>query len=118
MGVDFSIITMLDAKADMDTTSLQYIFCQTDIPSCDLKHMKQIGWQVFIFNRFVHKVSDRLHLESAFLTVSLSKALLLEDALIVETFFFSELFEAIGYTIETITDDENEEVIFTEVFLA
>ncbi len=89
MRVDFSIVTMLDAKADMYSTSLENVFCQTDIPSCDLKNVKQIGRQVFICNRFVHEVSDRLHLESTFLTVSFSEALLLKDALIVETFFFS-----------------------------
>ena len=80
--------------------------------------MKQIGWQVFIFNRFVHKVSDGLHLQSPFLTVPLSEALLLKDALIVEAFLLSQLFEAVGNAIEAITDNENEEVIFTEVFLA
>lgn len=118
MRVNFSVVTMLDAKADMDTTSLQNVFCETNIPSCDLKNVKQIGWQVFIFNRFVHKTSDGLHFESSFLTVSLSEALLLKDALIVEAFLLSELFEAIGNAIKTITDDENEEVVFAEVFLA
>ncbi len=107
MRVNFSIVTMLDAKADMYTTSLEHIFCQTDIPSCDLKNMKQIGWQVFIFNRFIHKVSDGPHLESSFLAVSLSEALLLKDALIVETFLLGELFKTIGYAIETIADYED-----------
>ncbi len=88
-------------------------------------YLNLLGLDYLSINNFVsqnadgiNELKDGLHLQSPFLTVPLSEALLLKDALIVEALLLSELFEAVGYAIETITDDENEEVIFTEVFLA
>ena len=69
MGVNFSIVSMLDAEANVDTSSLQHVVIETYIPSSDLKDMQKIAGHVLVVDLLVHDFSERLHFEFSTMSI-------------------------------------------------
>ena len=61
MRVDLTIISMLNSKANVYSTTFQYVISETNIPGSHLKHVQQILWHIFVGNTWIHNVSEREH---------------------------------------------------------
>ena len=63
MGVDLAIISMLDSEADVDTSALEHVIVEADIPRCHLEDVEQVAGDVLIWHTLVHDVSKGTHRE-------------------------------------------------------
>ena len=54
--VDLSVVTVLNAEADMDTTSFENVVVKSYIPSCHLPDMEQVLRNVFGFHFLIHYI--------------------------------------------------------------
>ena len=57
MRINFAVITVLHAEADMEAPSFEHVFTKANIPGCYLEDVQQITWYIFVCYRFIHDVS-------------------------------------------------------------
>ena len=114
VGIDLSIISMLDAEHKVDSAAFKEVFSETKVPRRDLEAMKHVGRDLVLMNTFVHYVSHIAHLEFL-IAVQLHKALLKQNFLIEETFFTSQRLHAGWNVIVTIGDHGNQKIILREI---
>ena len=89
MRVDFTIVSVLDAEHEVDTSTTQVVSLDAKVPSCDLKAVQNIAGNLFRVNTLVHDITHIAHLEF-FFTIELHETFLEEDFLIKEAFFTSQ----------------------------
>ena len=114
VGVDFSIISVLDAEHKVDTTAFKVVLSETKVPRGDLEAMKHVGWHLVLGDAFVHYVAHITHLEFL-ITVQLHKSLLKQHFFIEEAFITSQRLHARRNVIVAISDHGNEKIILGEV---
>ena len=93
VGIDLSIISMLDAEHKVDTTAFKKVLRETKVPRRNLEAMKHVGWDLVLRDAFVHYVTHITHLEFL-VAVQLHKALLEKHFFIEETFIASQRLHA------------------------
>ena len=57
MWINFAIVTVLHAEADVKSPALELIFLKVNILSRHLEDVQQIIWYIFVRYRFIHDVS-------------------------------------------------------------
>lgn len=111
MGVDFSIVAVLDTEAEMDTPTLEHVVTEADVPRCHLENMQQVLGYILVLDRLVHDVTQGAHLILAILGVSFHETFSFKDALIEEAFIARQLLEALGDIVVPVTHYEDQEVV-------
>ena len=89
MRVDFTIVSVLDAEHEVDTSTAQVVSLNAKVPSCNLKAVQNIAGNLFGVNTFVHDITQVAHLE-VFVTIQFHEAFLEEYFLIKKAFFTSQ----------------------------
>jgi len=116
MGVDLTVVTLLDAEHEVDSATSEHILLNTEVPCRNLETMQDVGWNVTFFDLWVHDILHLLHLEIV-VTIDIHKAFLKENLLIEESFVSSQSLKAVRYTLVSITNYHHKEVIFGELCL-
>ncbi len=116
MGVDLTVVTLLDAEHKIDSATSEHILLNTEVPCRNLETMQDVGWNVTFFDLWVHDILHLLHLKIV-VTIDIHKAFLKENLLVEESFVSSQSLQAVRYTLISITDYHHKEVIFGELCL-
>ena len=116
VGVDLSIVALLDAEHEVDSATLQNLVLDTEVPRRALETMQEVRWDVGFWHALVHYVTHLLHLEIA-IAVRIHEPLLEEHLLVKEAFVASQLLELRLQVLVAIDDDTDEEVVLRKVRL-
>lgn len=117
MTVDLTIISLLEAKHEIDSSSLELFLLQAEIPGADLEQVKAVLWERISGKVLVHELIHSLHFPLA--TNLFHVAVLSEIALIKEFMLDGIVLERLWYSVITITDYGDDDVLLThaQVFI-
>ena len=114
VGVDLTIVPVLDTEHEVDATTTEVVSLDTEVPRRDLETMQNIAWNVIDFDTLIHDITHVHHLEF-FITIEIHKAFLEEDFLIEETFLTGERLHALRDVVIAISNYNDKEIILREV---
>jgi len=116
MCVDFTLVTLLNAKEEVNPVLLQVDIFQTEVPGRDLEHVEQVLRQVLRWDVVVHNVVHVLHLVFA-ISIFFHEASPHKNLLVKEILFSRKLLKTFGDVIVAIADEEDAEVVLRKLGL-
>ena len=114
MRVDLTIITLLDAKHEVDAAALKGLILYAEVPSSGLETVQDIGGDLIFRHSWVHDVRQLFH-GKLLVLVDVHEAFLKEHLFIEESLLSGHLLEACGDFLVAINHQDYQEIIFREV---
>ena len=110
MGVNLTVVSLLYAEHEVDSTTFEDGLIDTEVPSSHLETMKKVLGDLRLVHARLHDVLHALHFKFR-VSAHLHETLLEESLLIKKAFVARYKFEALRYLIVAVADDGDKEVI-------
>lgn len=114
--VDLTIISVLDAEHEIDSTTSQVVSLDTEVPSRDLETVQKIAGNLIRINALVHDITHVAHLK-VLVTIQLHETFLEEDFFIEEAFLASQRLHADRNIVVSISDHDHQEIILRKALV-
>lgn len=111
MGINFSIVSLLNSKDKINATSLEYVISESEVPTLHLKHVNYVGGGLY---SGVHQIPHLLHLKLP-IPILLHKPLLRHHIQIKELLLCCIFLETLRNPLVPITHQKHNEVFLLEI---